>query len=84
MMGLVSWEARDKQGTDTVTDEFDVQVAVNIARKAQSMFTVWPFDSIISTAFLDVAQGASDAIWEAWYKSTAYVRRRLSMRITKY
>ena len=38
------------------------------------MFTVWPFDSIISTAFLDVAQGASDAIWEAWYKSTAYVR----------
>ncbi|KAI4294607.1 alcohol oxidase [Schizophyllum commune Loenen D] len=55
-----------------LTDEFDVQVAVNIARKAQSMFTVWPFDSIISTAFLDVAQGASDAIWEAWYKSTAY------------
>ena len=27
------------------------------------MFTVWPFDSIISTAFLDVAQGAFSICW---------------------
>ncbi|KAL1743688.1 hypothetical protein HDZ31DRAFT_40382 [Schizophyllum fasciatum] len=55
-----------------LTDDFDVSVAVNIAKKAQSMFTIWPFDSIIGNAFLDVAQNATDAAWEAWYKSTAY------------
>lgn len=55
-----------------LTDDFDVSVAVSVAKKAQSMFTVSPFASVISTAYLDVVQGASDEVWEAWYQSTAY------------
>ncbi|KAI5829486.1 alcohol oxidase [Schizophyllum commune Tattone D] len=55
-----------------LTDDFDVKVAVTIAKKAQSMFTTEPFSPIISSAYVDVPAGASDADWEAWYRETAY------------
>ncbi|KAL1744224.1 hypothetical protein HDZ31DRAFT_82832 [Schizophyllum fasciatum] len=55
-----------------LSDDFDLKIAVTIAKKAQSMFTTAPFAPIISSAYVDVPANATDDEWAAWYKSTAY------------
>ncbi|TRM56965.1 hypothetical protein BD626DRAFT_516982 [Schizophyllum amplum] len=49
-----------------LSDDFDVSVAISVAKKAQSMFTTEPFAPVISHR----ARQTDD--WEAWYKKTAY------------
>ncbi|KAM0751192.1 alcohol oxidase [Meredithblackwellia eburnea MCA 4105] len=56
-----------------LTDDFDVSVAVQAAKKSRSMFESSTFSSIISTAVIDaVADDATDAAWADWYKSSSY------------
>lgn len=55
-----------------LSDDFDLSVAVTIAKKARSMFTIAPFSSVISDPYVDLPEDASDDDWAAWYKETAY------------
>ncbi|KAJ6624909.1 hypothetical protein B0H10DRAFT_2212325 [Mycena sp. CBHHK59/15] len=56
-----------------LSDDFDVDVAVTISKKARSLYETTPFNSIISEVVIDaVAANATDAEWAAWYASTSY------------
>lgn len=56
-----------------LTDDFDVDVAVQIAKKARSVYQTPLFAPIISQLVVDsVAANATDAEWAAWYKSTSF------------
>ncbi|KAJ7132168.1 hypothetical protein C8R44DRAFT_871156 [Mycena epipterygia] len=56
-----------------LSDDFDVKIAVEISKKARSLYQTDPFAPIISELVVDaVAANATDAEWAAWYASTAY------------
>ncbi|KAJ7768631.1 alcohol oxidase [Mycena maculata] len=56
-----------------LTDEFDVKVAVQVAKASRSLYSTAPFAPIIAEVVVDaVAANATDAEWAAWYESTAY------------
>ncbi|KAJ7065215.1 hypothetical protein C8F01DRAFT_982101 [Mycena amicta] len=56
-----------------LTDEFDVDVAVTISKKARALYRTSAFRPIISEVVVDaVAANATDAEWAAWFKSTSF------------
>ncbi|KAJ7626360.1 alcohol oxidase [Mycena polygramma] len=56
-----------------LSDEFDVQIAVAISKKARSLYRTGPFQPIISQVVVDaVPDNATDTEWAAWYKSTSF------------
>ncbi|KAJ7460669.1 hypothetical protein FB451DRAFT_1405213 [Mycena latifolia] len=56
-----------------LSDDFDVKIAVQISKKARSLYQTTPFAPIISELVVDaVAANATDAEWAAWYESTSF------------
>ncbi|KAJ7035593.1 hypothetical protein C8F04DRAFT_1394688 [Mycena alexandri] len=56
-----------------LSDEFDVETAVKISKKARSLYRTSSFAPIISEVVVDaVAANATNAEWGAWYASTAF------------
>ncbi|KAL1664706.1 hypothetical protein GGF50DRAFT_54311 [Schizophyllum commune] len=55
-----------------LSDDFDLSVAVTVAKKARSMFTTAPFQQVVSDPYVDLPENATDDDWAEWYRSTAY------------
>ncbi|KAJ7173724.1 hypothetical protein C8R46DRAFT_1083796 [Mycena filopes] len=56
-----------------LSDDFDVKTAVKISKKARDLYRTTSFAPIISEVVVDaVAANATDAEWEAWYRSTSF------------
>ncbi|KAJ7695029.1 hypothetical protein B0H17DRAFT_1056102 [Mycena rosella] len=56
-----------------LSDDFDLKVAVQIAKQARALYQTAPFAPIIAELVVDaVAVNATDAEWAAWYTSTAF------------
>ncbi|KAM0747252.1 alcohol oxidase [Meredithblackwellia eburnea MCA 4105] len=56
-----------------LTDDFDVSVAVQAAKKSRAMFESPAFSSLIATAVIDaVPDNSTDAAWAEWYKETSF------------
>ncbi|KAF7317884.1 Alcohol oxidase [Mycena kentingensis (nom. inval.)] len=56
-----------------LSDDFDVDVAIQVAKKARALYQSSPFASLISQVAIDaVGLDATDAEWEAWLKSSSF------------
>ncbi|KAF8191540.1 hypothetical protein K438DRAFT_1830692 [Mycena galopus ATCC 62051] len=56
-----------------LSDDFDVDIAVQIARRARKLYKTPSFQPIISEVVIDaVPANATHAEWAAWYKSTSF------------
>ncbi|KAJ6516811.1 hypothetical protein C8R47DRAFT_1268497, partial [Mycena vitilis] len=56
-----------------LSDDFDLQVAVQISKMARSLYRTGPFAPIISEVVVDaVPDNATDTEWAEWYKSTSF------------
>jgi len=56
-----------------VTDQFDLDVGVALAKQSRVMFQSAAFSSVVANAFVDaVPANGTTADWEAWYRSTSF------------
>ncbi|KAF7324160.1 Alcohol oxidase [Mycena kentingensis (nom. inval.)] len=56
-----------------LSDDFDVDVAVQISKRARSLYETTPFAPIIAQLVVDaVGANATDAEWAEWFKSTSF------------
>ena len=59
-----------------LSDDFDLKVAVAVARKSRELFQSSPFSEYVSDAFADTSSlgaNATDYEYASWLKSTSYV-----------
>ncbi|KAJ6581150.1 hypothetical protein B0H19DRAFT_1113941 [Mycena capillaripes] len=76
--GTVHIETSDPFANPRITPrflsvDFDVDVAVEISKKARSLYRTSAFAPIISEVVIDaVPDNATDAEWAAWYASTSF------------
>jgi choline dehydrogenase-like flavoprotein len=55
------------------TDQFDLDVGVQLAKKSRVMFQSTPFSSVIANAFIDaVPANGTDADWENFLRATSF------------
>lgn len=65
--------ARPRITPRLLTDSFDVQVAIKLAKLARSMFLTNVFSPLVADAAADgVPLNASDAEWEKWLKESSF------------
>lgn len=57
-----------------LTDTFDQDVAVAVARLSRTLFETAPFDGIVTNAYLDppIGPNGTDAQYLAWFQNTSY------------
>lgn len=57
-----------------LTDKFDQQVAIAIARRSQTLFASAPFADVVTDPYYDPGVGpdGTDSEWLAWYKKTSF------------
>jgi choline dehydrogenase len=56
-----------------LTDQFDLDVGVALARQSQVMFQSAPFSSVVADPFTTLPSGSSTADFENYLKTTSFV-----------